>query len=89
MPAEVFRAREADLLRLEKLAEALKAQLAEERALADKLAKKIYSLEAALDSERKAARSLEVALRGDVAKAKRNAGLIGFVLGGIAVGLTK
>lgn len=89
MPVDVFRAREADLLRLEKLVEALKAQLAEERALADKLGGQIFSLEAALQSERKAAESLQIALRGDILKAKTTSGILGFLAGGIVMGLAK
>ena len=89
MPVDVFRAREADLLRLEKLVETLKGQLIEERILADKLAGQVLSLEAALQSERKAAESLQIALRGDIRKAKRTSGLIGFLAGGIVVGLVK
>ena len=89
MPVDVFRAREADHLRLEKLVETLKGQILEERALADKLGGQIFSLEAALQSERKAAESLQIALRGDIRKAKTTSGIIGFVLGGIAVGVAK
>jgi len=89
MPVEVFRAREADILRLEKLVETLRGQILEERILADKLAGQVLSLEAALRSERKAAESLQIALRGDIRKAKTTSGIIGFVLGGIAVGVAK
>lgn len=89
MPVGVFRAREADLLRLEKLVDTLKEQILEERALADKLGGQVLSLEAALQSERKAAESLQIALRGDIRKAKTTSGIIGFILGGIAVGVAK
>ena len=89
MPVDVFRARETDLLRLEKLVETLKTQLAEERTLADRLAGQVLSLEAALQSERKAAESLQIALRGDIRKAKTTSGIIGFLAGGIVMGLVK
>lgn len=89
MPVEVFRAREADILRLEKLVETLKGQLVEERAASDALAGEVFSLKAAQRSERKAAESLQIALRGDILKAKTTSGLIGFIAGGIVVGLAK
>ncbi len=89
MPVDVFRARETDLLRLEKLVDTLKAQLAEERTLADRLAGQVLSLEAALRSERKAAEALQIALRGDILKAKTTSGILGFLAGGIVVGLAK
>lgn len=89
MPVDVFRAREADILRLEKLVETLKGQILEERALADKLGGQIFSLEAALQSERKAADSLQIALRGDIRKAKTTSGILGFLAGGIVMGLVK
>lgn len=89
MPVDVFRAREADLLRLEKLVDTLKEQILEERALADKLGGQIFSLEAALQSERKAAESLQIALQGDIRKAKTTSGIIGFLAGGIVMGLVK
>lgn len=89
MPVDVFRARETDLLRLEKLVDTLKAQLAEERTLADRQAGEIFSLKAALQSERNAAESLQIALRGDIARAKTTSGILGFLAGGIVVGLAK
>lgn len=89
MPVDVFRAREADLLRLEKIVETLKGQILEERALADKLAGQVLSLEAALRSERKAAEAVQIALRGDILKAKTTSGILGFLAGGIVVGLAK
>lgn len=89
MPAETFRAREADLLRLEALVQTLTRQLAEERGAMDRLTSEVLSLEAALRSERNAAESLQLSLRGEVAKARRLSGLIGFVLGGVVVGVAK
>ena len=41
------------------------------------------------DQERKTAEALHLSLRSDVAKARSTYGLLGFAIGGIAVGLTK
>jgi len=41
------------------------------------------------DQERKTAEALHLSLRSDVAKARSTYGLLGFAIGGIAVGLAK
>lgn len=78
MPVEVFRAREGDLLRLEALVGTLKRQLDEEREAYNLLALQAESLEAAIKTERAAAY-----------REKRNSGILGFILGGVAVGIAK
>lgn len=82
MPIETFRAREGDLLRLEALTELLKKQLEEERELTARLSNQIKEMEAVLSDER-------LAVKQDIAKTKRTYGLLGFVLGGVAVGVAK
>ena len=85
MPVETFRAREADLLRYEQLVPTLKAQLESERAQFEKLQNAVMVLESRIKSERASAEAVFVSLRAD----RRKYGLLGFVIGGIAVGLTK
>jgi|BioPla2DNA2_1021312.scaffolds.fasta_scaffold44509_6 hypothetical protein len=82
MPIETFRAREGDLLRLEAMVTLLQKQLDEERALSEKLAYQLKGIESALTDERSA-------LKNEISKTKRTYGLMGFVLGGIAVGVAK
>lgn len=82
MPIETFRAREGDLLKLEALVTVLKKQLEEERTLTDKLITQLKAMETALTDER-------IAVKHDMSKTKRTYGILGFVLGGIAVGVTK
>lgn len=85
MPVETFRAREADLLRYEQLVPTLKAQLESERAQFEKLQNAVLVLESRIKSERASAEAVFVSLRAD----RRKYGLLGFVIGGIAVGLAK
>lgn len=73
------------MLRYEKLVPTLKAQLEAERAQLEKIQNAVMVLEARIASERKAAESVMVSLRAD----RRKYGLLGFVIGGIAVGLAK
>jgi len=73
------------LLRYEKLVPTLKAQLEVERAQLEKIQNAVMVLEARIASERKAAESVMISLRAD----RRKYGLLGFVIGGIAVGLAK
>jgi allophanate hydrolase subunit 1 len=89
MPVETFRAREADLLRYEQMLPLLQRQNEEKQRKIEELIASVEKLMALYDQERMAADALHLSLRGDVAKARSTYGLLGFVVGGIAVGLTK
>ena len=89
MPVETFRAREADLLRYEQMLPLLQRQNEEKQRKIEELIASVEKLMALYDQERMAADALHLSLRGDVAKARSTYGLLGFVVGGIAVGLAK
>lgn len=89
MPVETFRAREADLLRYEQMLPLLQRQNEEKQRKIEELIASVEKLMALYDQERRAADALQLSLRGDVAKARSTYGLLGFVVGGIAVGLAK
>ena len=89
MPVETFRAREADLLRYEQMLPLLQRQNEEKQRKIEELIASVEKLMALYDQERRAADALHLSLRGDVAKARSTYGLLGFVVGGIAVGLAK
>ena len=89
MPVETFRAREADLLRYEQMLPLLQRQNEEKQRKIEELIASAEKLMALYDQERMAADALHLSLRGDVAKARSTYGLLGFVVGGIAVGLAK
>ena len=89
MPVETFRAREADLLRYEQMLPLLQRQNEEKQRKIEELIASVEKLMALYDQERMAADALQLSLRGDVAKARSTYGLLGFVVGGIAVGLAK
>ncbi len=89
MPVETFRAREADLLRYEQMLPLLQRQNEEKQRKIEELIASVEKLMALYDQERRAADALQISLRGDVAKARSTYGLLGFVVGGIAVGLAK
>ena len=89
MPVETFRAREADLLRYEQMLPLLQRQNEEKQRKIEELIASVEKLMALYNQERRAADALHLSLRGDVAKARSTYGLLGFVVGGIAVGLAK
>lgn len=89
MPVETFRAREADLLRYEQMLPLLQRQNEEKQRKIEELIASVEKLMALYNQERMAADALHLSLRGDVAKARSTYGLLGFVVGGIAVGLAK
>ena len=89
MPVETFRAREADLLRYERMLPLLQRQNEEKQRKIEELIASVEKLMALYGQERRAADALHLSLRGDVAKARSTYGLLGFVVGGIAVGLAK
>ena len=89
MPVETFRAREADLLRYEQMLPLLQRQNEEKQRKIEELIASVEKLMALYDQERRAADALQLSMRGDVAKARSTYGLLGFVVGGIAVGLAK
>ena len=89
MPVETFRAREADLLRYEQMLPLLQRQNEEKQRKIEELIASVEKLMVLYDQERMAADALHLSLRGDVAKARSTYGLLGFVVGGIAVGLAK
>lgn len=89
MPVETFRAREADLLRYEQMLPLLQRQNEEKQRKIEELIASVEKLMALYDQERMAADALHLSLRGDVAKARSTYGLLGFAIGGIAVGLAK
>ena len=89
MPVETFRAREADLLRYEQMLPLLQRQNEEKQRKIEELIASVEGLMALYDQERRAADALHLSLRVDVAKARSTYGLLGFVVGGIAVGLAK
>lgn len=89
MPVETFRAREADLLRYEQMLPLLQRQNEEKQRKIEELIASVEKLMALYDQERRAADALHLSLRGDVAKARSTYGLLGFAIGGIAVGLSK
>jgi len=89
MPVETFRAREADLLRYEQMLPLLQRQNEEKQRKIEELIASVEKLMALYDQERRAADALHLSLRGDVAKARSTYGLLGFAIGGIAVGLAK
>ena len=89
MPVETFRAREADLLRYEQMLPLLQRQNEEKQRKIEELIASVEKLMVLYDQERRAADALHLSLRGDVAKARSTYGLLGFVVGGIAVGLAK
>ena len=89
MPVETFRAREADLLRYEQMLPLLQRQNEEKQRKIEELIASVEKLMALYDQERMAADALHLSLRGDVAKARSTYGLLGLVVGGIAVGLAK
>lgn len=84
MPVEVFRAREADLLRYEALVPVLEKTIRTEREKTDKLVDQVYSLTVALDSERKAAQALVTSLKVEIRQVGFKSGIVGFLAGGIA-----
>lgn len=85
VPVAQFRAREADL----QLLDLLKKQNDEKANTIAVLIAQIEKERILRDQERKAADALYISLRGDVAKAKSTYGLLGFIAGGLAVGLAK
>ena len=85
VPVRMFRAREADLLRLD----LLERQNAEKSAQIEAMIAQIEKLMVLQEQERRSAEALQVSLRGDVAKAKSTYGILGLLAGGIAVGLAK
>lgn len=85
VPVRMFRAREADLLRLD----LLERQNAEKAAQIEALIAQVEKLMVLQEQERRSAEALQVSLRGEVAKAKSTYGILGFLAGGIAVGLAK
>jgi len=85
MPVEIFKLREGDLRKYEELIPLLKAQLEEERNLVASLRERVFNLEGALSRERKATERLIVSLKGD----RQKYGILGFVVGGMVVGLVK
>lgn len=89
MPVETFRAREADLLRYEQMLPLLQRQNEEKQRKIEELIASVEELMVLYDQERKTAEALHLSLRSDVAKARSTYGLLGFVVGGIAVGLAK
>ena len=89
MPVETFRAREADLLRYERMLPLLQRQNEEKQRKIEELIASAEKLMSLYGQERRAADALHLSLRGDVAKARSTYGLLGFVVGGIAVGLAK
>lgn len=89
MPVETFRAREADLLRYEQMLPLLQRQNEEKQRKIEELIASVEKLMVLYDQERKTAEALHFSLRSDVAKARSTYGLLGFVVGGIAVGLAK
>ena len=89
MPVETFRAREADLLRYEQMLPLLQRQNEEKQRKIEELIASAEKLMVLYDQERKTAEALHLSLRSDVAKARSTYGLLGFAIGGIAVGLTK
>ena len=89
MPVETFRAREADLLRYEQMLPLLQRQNEEKQRKIEELIASVEKLMALYDQERRAADALHLSIRGDVAKARSTYGLLGFAIGGIAVGLSK
>ncbi len=89
MHVETFRAREADLLRYEQMLPLLQRQNEEKQRKIEELIASVEKLMALYDQERKTAEALHLSLRSDVAKARSTYGLLGFAIGGIAVGLAK
>ncbi len=85
VPVAMFRAREADLL----LLDVLKRQNAEKAEIIATLTGQVEREQILRDQERRAAEALQVSLRGEVAKAKSTYGILGFLAGGITVGLAK
>ena len=81
VPVTMFRAREIDLQKYDALLGAWETQQGQH----EKLKNQIMVQESVIASERKATDSLTWSLKAD----RRKYGLLGFVIGGIAVGLIK
>ena len=67
----------------------LQRQNEEKQRKIEELIAQVEKLMVLQEQERKTAEALHLSLRSDVAKARSTYGLLGFAIGGIAVGLAK